>query len=74
MAIKVTEAVRRQLNDLTESILLAVEKNEVSSSSAKDALVRAITAAANGNETEFENWLDPEHIRRWKRELRDKSF
>jgi len=36
---------------------------------AKDGLVRTVTAAAIDNETEFYDWLDPEYLRRWKREL-----
>jgi Holliday junction resolvasome RuvABC endonuclease subunit len=70
MVIKLTEADRKQVSDLVESLFLAVQRNEVSSSNARDALVRAITAAAIADAKEFYQWLDPEHIRRWKRELR----
>jgi len=73
MVIKLTEADRKQLNDLVENIVRAVQKNELTSSEAMDALVRTITAAAIDDEEEFYNWLDPEHIRHWKRELRAKG-
>jgi hypothetical protein len=60
---------QKQLDDMIESILFAVQKNELSAAIARNALVRTIRAAALGNEKEFYDWLDPEHIRRWKREL-----
>jgi hypothetical protein len=69
MAIRLTQADQKQLDELVEGILHAVQANELSVTHAKDALVRTVTAAALDNETEFYDWLDPEYLRRWKREL-----
>jgi hypothetical protein len=69
MAIRLTQADQKQLDELVESILHAVQGNALSVTHAKDALVRTVTAAALDNETEFADWLDPEYLRRWKREL-----
>ena len=69
MAIRLTQADQKQLNELVEGILYAVQRNELRVTHAKDALVRTVTAAALDNEIEFADWLDPEYLRRWKREL-----
>jgi hypothetical protein len=73
MVIRLTEADQKKLDELIESILFAVQKNELSAANARNALVRTIRAAAIGDEEEFYDWLDPEHIRRWKRELDTKG-
>jgi hypothetical protein len=72
MVIKLSDADQKQLNGMIERILFDVQRNELSPSNARDALVRTVTAAAIDNEKEFYEWLDPEHIRRWKRELSGK--
>jgi hypothetical protein len=71
--IKLTPADHKQLDELIEDILSALQKNELSAAHARDALVRTVTAAAIDDEKEFYDWLDPEYVRLWKRELRTRD-
>jgi hypothetical protein len=60
----------KKLVALINTLLDASAAREIDRGAAMSALAHVMTAAAIGGQGEFERWLEPEVVQRWKRQCR----
>jgi len=71
MAFELKGAYPKQLDITVTTILEAYKAGEVSLAQAVYLIGHLVTAAAIDNKVEVQAWMDPERVKRWKKECAD---
>ena len=67
MTVEFSTEDHRKIDTALDGVLDAYHQGRVTREQAREALAHVITAAAQGNEAEVRDWIEPDRLDRWKK-------